>query len=244
MTASSINNRPGESEIRQVKILLADDHPLMRKAVRITLEKEAGFKVVGEADDGEEAIRLADSLNPDLVIMDISMPKLNGVQATREIRAHHPNIIVLILTVHDESEYLVELFEAGASGYLTKEIVDKDLISSIYRALSGEKVVPGHMLNDIIKQASKNYRKTLPQEEKSTLSAREIEILKMAARGLNNRRIAEELQLSLFTVKTYMVEIFSKLHATSRTEAVIIALNEHLLTLDDTKLNKDNEKSH
>lgn len=241
MTTSSSDKVSEEQKIVKASILLADDHPLMRKALRVTLEKEKGFTVVGEANNGEEAIKMADELKPDLVIMDISMPKVNGVQATRIIKAHNPGISVLILTVHDESEYLVELFEAGASGYMTKEVVEKDLVNAIYRTLAGEKVVPSHMLNDIIKHAVGNYRKPASTEEKPVLSAREIEILKMAARGLNNRRIAEELKLSLFTVKTYMVEIFSKLHATSRTEAVIIALNQNLLSLDDTKLISRND---
>jgi DNA-binding NarL/FixJ family response regulator len=242
MFTSSINKAPDEQRTGKVSILLADDHPLMRKALRVTLEKEKGFTVVGEANNGEEAIKLAEQLKPDMVIMDISMPGLNGVQATRIIKANYPDIVILILTVHDESEYLVELFEAGASGYLTKEIVEKDLVNAIHRSMSGEKVVPSHMLNDIIKNAASNYRKNVSPDENAVLSTREIEILKMAARGLNNRRIAEELKLSLFTVKTYMVEIFSKLHATSRTEAVIIALNQNLLTLEDTKQINNNDQ--
>jgi DNA-binding NarL/FixJ family response regulator len=218
---------------KKISILIADDHPLMRKALRVTLENEPDIVIVGEAADGQEALELSNRLCPDLIIMDVTMPKMNGIEATRRVKAGNPNIAVLALTVHDDTEHIMGMLDAGAAGYVTKSIFDEELVKSVRAVVSGETVIGPPVLKEVLQHALKYMGKPEPVKTKNKLSARDLEILKLAAKGLNNKNIASELNLSPLTVKVYMVEIFSKLNVASRTEAVITALKTGLLTIDD-----------
>jgi len=221
------------SSQNKITIMLADDHPLLREALRNLLEKQSDFAIVAEVGDGEEAVRLATKLVPDVVIMDISMPKLNGLEATRQIKEKRPNVAVLVLTVHDDNEHILGILEAGAAGYLTKSVFGEEVIHAIRSVVAGETVFSAPVLQHLLKHTLRYPAKPLPLDAGEKMTIRELEILRLAARGMSNRDIALELNLSPRTVKGYLVEIFSKLQAGSRTEAVIIALRSGLISLDD-----------
>jgi NarL family two-component system response regulator LiaR len=222
-----------EKPDKKITILMADDHPLFRKAVRDVLEKRPDFRVIAEANDGEEAVRLAIELMPQVVIIDISMPLLNGLEATRQIKAKCPAIAVLVLTVHNDIEHILGILEAGAGGYLTKSASDEEVVTAIRSIAAGETVIATPIFQQVLKHTLRYPIKSLGLEGKVSLTARELEVLKLAARGLSNKDISLKLDLSLRTVKGYMVEIFSKLHVSSRTEAVIVGLRAGLITTID-----------
>ena len=217
----------------KTKIMLADDHPLLRQALRNVLEKEHDFEVIAEASDGEEAVKLATKLIPDVVIMDISMPKLNGLEATRQIKANCPTIAVLVLTVHSDNEHILSILQAGAGGYLTKSVYGDEVISAVHALVYGETVLSPLVSQQILKYAFQHIRKPLSLDAGDKVTAREMEILRLAAMGISNKDIALRLGLSLRTVKGYLAELFLKLNVASRTEAVIVGLQKGILTLDD-----------
>jgi len=216
-----------------ITIMLADDHPLLRQALRSVLEKKPDFEIVAEASDGEEAVRLAVELVPNVVIMDISMPKLNGLEATRQIKAKCPNIAILVLTVHDDSEHILSILEAGAAGYLTKSVFGDEVIHAVRGVVAGETVLSPSISRQIIKHALRHITKPLPLDGVEKITGRELEILRLAATGMSNKDLAQKLDLSEATVKGYLAGIFSKLNVSSRTEAVITALRAGFFTLDD-----------
>jgi DNA-binding NarL/FixJ family response regulator len=219
----------------KTRILLADDHPLLRQALRNVLEKQADFEVVAEAGDGEEAVRVASELMPDVVIMDISMPKISGLEATRQIKEKSPNIIILVLTVHDDSEHILGILEAGAAGYLCKSVFGEEVIHTVRSVIGGETVLSPQVAQLILKYSLRHVTKPLPLYLGEKLTIRELEILKLAATGMSNNDIALKLKLSLATIKSYLSDIFVKLGAGSRTEAVITAFRAGLLTTDDLR---------
>jgi len=223
----------GQEKASKIRILVADDHPLLRQALKTVLEKEDDFEVIAEASDGDAAVKLAVELIPDVVIMDISMPKVNGLEATMQIKANCPSIAVLVLTVHDDSEHILSLLHAGAAGYLTKGVYGDEVIRSIRAVVSGETVLSPSVSKQILKYASQYIRKPVTLEAGDRLTAREVEVLKLAATGLSNKDIASRLGLSLRTVKGYLADIFLKLHVSSRTEAVIISLEKGIISLDE-----------
>lgn len=217
----------------KIAIMLVDDHPLLRQALRDILEKQADFEVVAEADNGEEAVRLALEMLPNIVIMDISMPKLNGLEATRQIKAERPGINVLVLTVHDDTEHLLGILEAGAAGYLTKGVYGQEVVRAVRVVVAGDTILSPQVFERVLKHALKHKPMPVLLGLGQKLTTRELEILKFAATGLSNRDIAQKLDLSLSTVKGYFIDIFGKLNVGSRTEAVINGLRAGFLTLDD-----------
>jgi NarL family two-component system response regulator LiaR len=219
----------------KIRILLADDHPLLRQALRNILEKQADFEVVAEAGDGEEAVRLATELMPDVVVMDISMPKISGLEATRQIKEKSPNIIILVLTVHDDSEHILGILEVGAAGYLCKSVFGEEVIHTVRSVIGGETVLSPQVAQLILKYSLRHATKPLHLYAREKLTTRELEILKLAATGMSNNDIALKLKLSLATIKSYLSDIFVKLGVGSRTEAVITAFRAGLLTTDDLR---------
>jgi two-component system, NarL family, response regulator LiaR len=216
-----------------IRVILADDHPLIRQALKNVLEKQADIKVIAEAGDGEEAVNLTQQLTPDVVIMDISMPKLNGLEATRQIKAHCPGVAVLSLTVHNDSEHILGILEAGAAGYLTKSVFDKEVVQAVQTVAAGEVVFSPVTLQQLLKHSIRSSSKPLPLASGDVMTVREMEILKLAASGMSNRDISLKLELSLRTVKGYLAEIFAKLKVSSRTEATITALKAGIISLND-----------
>ena len=214
-------------------ILLADDHPLFRQSVRSVLEKEPDFQVIGEAADGEETISLADELRPNVVLMDITMPGLDGLEATRQIKASHPDIAVLVLTIHSDEQHVIEILEAGAAGYLTKSVFGEEVVQSIRAVVSGEMVLSSSVGQQLLKKAARYPTKAAPLPAGEKLSVRELEIIRLAAHGMSNKSIAAELGLTTRTVKGHLANVFSKLNVSSRTEAVITGLRMGLLSVED-----------
>ena len=219
----------------KIKVLIADDHAVVREGTRRILEQEPDMEVVGEAGDGEEAVNLATSLKPDVAIIDIAMPKLDGIEATKRIKAAWPSINVLILSAYDDDQFIFSLLEAGAAGYLLKSIRSRELIDAIRAVYSGESVLHPSIARKVLNRFVSTSGKPEGQEPSGVLSDREMEVLKLAAKGLSNQDIAEKLCLSIRTVQGHLGHIFNKLQVGSRTEAVVRALKEGWVTLDDVR---------
>lgn len=217
----------------KIKILIADDHAVVREGTRQILEHEQDLKVVAEAGDGEEAVELATRFKPDIALIDIAMPKLDGIEATRQIKVSCPAIAVLILTAYDDEQFIFSLLEAGAAGYLLKSIRGRELVDAIRAVYAGESVLHPSVARKILDRFVPPTGK--PREEKphEVLSEREMDVLRLATRGLSNKDIAEELSLSARTVQGHLGHIFNKLNVSSRTEAVLRAVKEGWVTLDD-----------
>lgn len=218
----------------RIRVLLADDHVLVRQGTRELLEREEDIEVVAEADDGEEAVRLATSQCPDVAIMDIAMPKLNGIEATRQIKALHPATAVLVLTAYDDDEYIFALLEAGAAGYLLKDVHANELIKAIRAVYGGESVLHPAIARKVINRLAQPADKRTEESALDQLTERELEVLRLGAKGMTNREIARELVISVRTVQAHLSNVFSKMGVGSRTEAVVHALRKGWLTLEDT----------
>lgn len=217
----------------KIRILIADDHAVVREGTRRILEQEPDMEVVGEAGDGEEAVNLATSLKPDVAIMDISMPKMDGIEATRLIKAACPSISVLALSAYDDDQFVFSLLEAGAAGYLLKSVRSRELLDAIRAVYSGESVLHPSIARKVLNRFVPASGKPEGKEPSGMPSDREMEVLKLAAQGLSNQDIAEKLCLSIRTVQGHLGHIFNKLQVGSRTEAVVRALKEGWVTLDD-----------
>jgi len=219
--------------VDRIKILLAEDHVIVREGTRELVQREPDMEVVAEADDGEEAVQLAGKLQPDVVIMDIALPKLNGIEATKQIKALYPATAVLILTAYDNDQYIFALLEAGAAGYLLKTVRGHELIDAIRAVSVGESVLHPKIARKVLSRFMPLATK--PSEERVTelLSERELEVLKLAAKGMSNKDIAEELFLSVRTVQSHLANIFTKLDVGSRTEAILCGLRRGWFTLED-----------
>jgi DNA-binding NarL/FixJ family response regulator len=220
--------------MNKIRVLLADDHLLFREGTRNLIEQESDLEVVGEASDGEEAVELAIRVRPHVALMDIAMPVVNGIEATRQIKQRRPETAVLILTAYDNDQYIIAILEAGAAGYLLKNVSGKELANAIRAVHAGESV-----LHPVIAQKVFNRFTPSSQEKESPvqaeeLSEREIEILKLMAKSLSNQEIANRLFLSRRTVQSHLANIFRKMDVGSRTEALLQALKKGWLTLDDT----------
>ncbi len=222
----------GARASRSIRVLIADDHALMREGTRQILEDQPDLVVAGEAQDGEEAVALALRLHPDVVLMDIAMPKLNGIEATRQIKQARPATTVLVLTAYDDDQYIYALLDAGAAGYLLKNVRGEELAKAVRAVAEGESVIDPTIASKVFKRYSKPGRATV-REGVEPLTDRESEVLAMAAKGLSNKLIARALSLSDRTVQVHLSNIFGKLNVASRTEAVITALRVGLLRLEE-----------
>ena len=215
----------------KIKVLLAEDHVIVREGTREFIQREPDMEVVGEAGDGEEAIKLATELQPDVVVMDIAMPKLNGIEATKQIKALQPSTAVLILTAYDYDQYIFALLEAGAAGYLLKGVRVHELIDAVRAVYAGESVLHPVIARRVIDRLISP--KPTETQAIEPLSERETEVLKLAATGISNKDIAEQLFLSPRTVQVHLGNIFNKLGVASRTEAILYGLRRGWLTLED-----------
>ena len=216
-----------------IKILIADDHTVVREGTRQILEQEPDLKVVSEAVDGEEAVKLAGTSKPDVAIIDIAMPRMDGIEATRKIKELYPNITVLILTAYDDDQFVFSLLEAGAAGYLLKSVREHELIDAVRAVHAGESVLHPAIARKVLNRFVPSAEKTGKEGPAENLSKREIDVLRLATKGLSNQEIANRLYLSLRTVQAHLGHIFNKLGVSSRTEAVVRALKEGWVTLED-----------
>jgi len=217
----------------KIRILLADDHAVVREGTRQVLEQEPDMNVVAEAADGEEAVKLAGSSRPDVAIIDIAMPKLDGIEATKQIKTLYPAITILILTAYDDDQFVFSLIEAGAAGYLLKSVRGRELIEAVRAVNAGESVLHPAIARKVLNRFAPVSDEERRQKLSEVLSERETEVLRLAARGQSNQDIADELCLSLRTVQAHLGHIFNKLQVSSRTEAVVHALKEGWITLDE-----------
>ncbi len=224
----------GERDMDKIRVLLAEDHVVVREGTRELLRRERDMEVVGEAGDGEEAIRLTLDLQPDVVLMDIAMPKLNGIEATKQIKARCPATAVLILTAYDSDQYIFALLEAGAAGYLLKNVRGRELVEAIRAVYAGESVLHPAVTRRVIDRFKASQGEFGEHRAAEPLTERELEVLRMACRGMTNKEIAEGLCLSVRTVQSHLGNIFNKLAVGSRTEAVLYGLKRGWFSLEDT----------
>jgi len=229
---------PRRAMMDAIKVMLVEDHVLVRQGTRELLEREPDLEVVAEAGDGEEAVRLAEVHRPDVILMDVAIPKLNGLDATRQIKATHPRAAILALTAYDDDQYVFAFLEAGAAGYLLKDVEVDDLVKAIRAVYAGESVLHTAIARKVteyfVRRAGYSQDAEEQEENSPELTAREHEILGLAAKGLRNREIADLLTISIRTVQVHLSNVFAKLGVGSRTEAVLYALRKRWFTLEDT----------
>jgi two-component system, NarL family, response regulator LiaR len=223
MNRTSANS--GESEpIRQITVLLADDHAVVRKGIRDFIDEDSSLRVVAEASDGAEAWALLAQQQPDVAVLDIRMPHLTGVELTRRIKEHYPHVRVLILTAYDDEPYVLALLRAGADGYILKTADSRALLAAIKQVYAGKSFIDQTIASTIITN-------TLRPMSEEQLSDRELEVVRGVAKGWTNREIAQHLAISDRTVQGHLANIFAKLHVSSRTEVVTVALQRGLISL-------------
>jgi NarL family two-component system response regulator LiaR len=216
-----------------IKVLLAEDHVITRQGMCRLLEEESDLAVVGEAGDGEEAVQMVTERQPDVIIMDIAMPKLNGIEATRQIKLLCPSTAVLALSAYDDDEYVFGLLEAGAAGYLLKTANGDQLIHAIRAVYKGEPVLDPIVARKVINRFRSPGQVMGSERRPEHLSDREMDVMKLAAKGMSNKEIADELVLSKRTVEGHLRSIFNKLGVASRTEAVLYGLRKGWFALED-----------
>jgi two-component system, NarL family, response regulator LiaR len=212
-----------------IRILIADDQAIARQGLQVILSSEDDIEVVGQAKDGQEAVELVEKLKPDLVLMDLKMPRLNGVQATKVIKEKFSNVAILVLTTYDLDDWVANAIRNGANGYLLKDTPPQDLITAIRGTVQGKSYVDPNVAGKVL-QHMQHSPVTAPRLEFSEpLTERELEVLKLLAKGLSNQEIAESLHLSEGTVRNYLSTLFSKLGVSDRTKAAVLAIQHGLI---------------
>lgn len=217
--------------MQRITVLLADDHALFREGLTSIINAQPDMEIVGEAQDGLEAVVKAQALMPDLVLMDVQMPGMDGLEATRQIKRALPETIIIMLTVRDDDEKLLAALRAGAQGYLLKDIRSQELLRRLHGALEGEAALNPRMTGQVLKEFRRMSRR-MPLEspaEKSVLTQRELDVLSLVAQGASDKEIAEALVISLYTVKSHMRNILAKLAVSTRHEAAQLARHRGLV---------------
>ncbi|MBV6432659.1 MAG: Oxygen regulatory protein NreC [Bryobacteraceae bacterium] len=213
-----------------IRILVADDHTVMRTGLCLLLERQSGFEVAGQADDGRKTVDLAGRLMPDVVVMDIAMPHLNGIEATRQIVSRHPQTSVVILSMHSDESYVLRALKAGARAYLLKDSAETDLIQAIHAVVAGKSFFsPGisrMLLEDYIRQVQQKG----VEDSYELLTTREREILQLLAEGKSNKEVSSMLNLSLYTVETHRTHILQKLNLHSVPELILYAVRKGIIS--------------
>lgn len=231
---ATLLNGSEQEQNSSIRVLLADDHALVREGTRRLLEAEEDIIVVAEAASGEEAMEAVRRFHPDIAIMDIAMPGIGGINATRAIKGEYPETAVLMLSAYDDEPYLMALLEAGAAGFLLKNVHGQELLKALRAVARGESVLPPALAEKMMRRLATQSRMVEQPSAAHQLSDRELDVLRLAARGLPNKEIARRLNLSIRTVHSHLANIFAKMHVGSRTEAVLLALREGIISLQDT----------
>ena len=214
----------------KIRVVLADDHTFVRRAIRQALESAEDIEVLGEASDGNMALQLVEELKPDIALLDIQMPGQSGIDVTRQIKAHFPNVRILILTAYDEDPYVFAVLQAGADGYLLKTLDVDDLIRAVRAVHRGESTLSPEITEMVLKQL-KSGRPAGAAKQIEGLTVRELEVLRLVADGLTNKSIGVQLGINDRTVRGHLANIFGKLGVASRTEAVTEALKKGWIVL-------------
>jgi NarL family two-component system response regulator LiaR len=210
----------------KIKVLLAEDHTVLREATAELVDHQPDMEVVGQVGSGEEAFNLVMRLKPDVVVMDIAMPRVNGLQATRQILTECPEVKILVLSAHQDAEHVIPLLEAGAVSYLPKTVSLNELLEAIRATSRGESVLPPAVASVVVKHLADD----LPEAGREALSLREMEVLRLVAQGLTNEQIAHQLHLSPRTIEAHLTHIYNKLDVSSRTEAALLAQRRGWIT--------------
>jgi DNA-binding NarL/FixJ family response regulator len=216
----------------KIRVLLAEDHTIVRKGIRSLLDDEPAITVVGEAENGREAVEQTGQLRPDIVLLDHTMPILNGLEATRQIRKFYPAVKVLILTMHTNEEYIFQFLQAGAAGYLVKQSAPTDLIAAIHAVYQGQSFLSPAISKTVIDEYLRQSGAAHSHDDEEKLTAREREVLQLLAEGCSNRQIAEQLHLSLKTVGVHRLNLMKKLDIHDLTELTKYAIRKGMIGLD------------
>ena len=226
-------DRTDDVSADRLRVLVVDDHALFRRGLQTILEQEPDLELVGEASDGAEAVEKAQELMPDVVLMDVRMPKRSGIEATTQIKDLLPHVKILMLTISDEEADLYDAIKAGASGYLLKEIPIEEVADAIRSVWAGQSRISPSMASKLLSEFSAMAKggNDRPQVPTPKLTDREMEVLQLVAKGLNNRDIAKQLYISENTVKNHIRNILEKLHLHSRMEAVVYAVREKMIEI-------------
>lgn len=224
--------------MEKIKLLLVEDHTVLREGIRDLIQREADLEVVAEAEDGEQAIQMVEQLRPDVVLMDIALPGLNGIEATRQIKRSHPSVIVLVLTAYDNEEFIFAILEAGAAGYLLKNVRGQELLNAIRSVYEGESVLHPTIARKVLRRL-KPERREVDRKKLQLLTRRELEVVQLGGQGLSNKEIANELSLGERTVQTHWRNIFAKLDVSSRVEAIMDCLKKGWITLEPEEKRED-----
>jgi len=214
--------------MKNIRVLITDDHSIVREGLRLILETIDGIEIVGEATDGAECLRVAPDLEPDVVLMDLQMPGMDGITAIGHLQREYPEIAIVILTTYNEDEMILQGLQSGARGYLFKDTDRETLLDTIFAAAKGETLLKPEILNRVLDKFRTPKKTALPKGVDLPLTDRELEVLKAAARGERNKEIAYKLGISERTVKSHLTSIYNKFGVDSRTAAVVIATQQGL----------------
>jgi two-component system, NarL family, response regulator NreC len=215
--------------MKKTRILIADDHGIVRKGLRLQLEQHEEFEVIAEAADGREAVKLAEELDPDVVVMDIAMPNLNGIEATSQIVKRKPQTSVIILSMHSDEGYLTRSLSAGAKGYLLKETAEVDLYRAVQVVSQGKPFFSPAIANTLLEDYMRQLQQRGLEDSYDLLTEREKEILQLLAEGRSNKDVAQELNLSPYTVETHRTRIMQKLNLHNATDIILYAVRKKII---------------
>ena len=213
-----------------IRIILADDHAVMRRGLRLLLEQQKDFQVLDEASDGREAVALAESLKPDVVVMDVTMPNLNGIEAARQIVARQPHIAVVVLSMHSDEGYVLRALKAGARGYLLKESAEADLLLAVRSVSDGKAFFSPSVSRLLVEDYIRQLQDKDIEDSYDLLTMREREILQLVAEGKSNKEVANVLNLSVYTVETHRGNILEKLNLHSVPELILYAVRKGVIS--------------
>jgi NarL family two-component system response regulator LiaR len=227
--------------LRKIRVLLVDDHAILREGIRFLLTGSGEVDVIGEAGDGIEALEMVEKLQPDAVLMDISMPRMNGIEATKELKKRHPELPVLILSMYDSDEYVVPILKAGAAGYVLKRAAAQDLVSALKAVVSGQVILDPTVAQTVMANLGAAGGQSAQQSERNEasiqaleqLTEREREVLTLIAQGLTNQQIADKLYISIKTVQAHRANLMEKLDLHDAVELTKFAIRTGLISLDE-----------
>ncbi len=216
--------------MKNIRILLADDHTVVRKGLRLLLESHAGLKVVADAADGRETVALAEEHRPDVIVMDVAMPILNGIEAARQISAKLPQTAIVFLSMHSDEGYVLKALKAGARGYLLKDSAEYDLINAVKAVTEGKAFFSPAISKLLVEDYMRQMRERKVEDSYELLTTRDREVLQLLAEGQNNKEVATILNLSLYTVETHRGNIFQKLNLHSGAELILYAIRKGVIS--------------